>query len=76
MQEYLLAIIRYSIVVGMNYKDLSAVIPTINSAWGETIKMFIFIFMVFRFLFIVCAFPVWGGQEYPVPPSVCLLERM
>ena len=32
--------------------------------------------MVFRFLFIVCAFPVWGGQEYPVPPSVCLLERV
>ena len=38
----------------------------------------IFIFfcvMVFKFLFIVCAFLVWGGQEYPVPPSVCLLGR-
>ena len=31
--------------------------------------------MVFKFLFIVCAFLVWGGQEYPVPPSVCLLGR-
>ena len=31
--------------------------------------------MVFNFLFIVCAFLVWGGQEYPVPPSVCLLVR-
>ena len=29
--------------------------------------------MVFKFLVIVCAFLVWGGQEYPVPPSVCLL---
>ena len=29
--------------------------------------------MVFKFLIIVCAFLVWGGQEYPVPPSVCLL---
>ena len=24
--------------------------------------------MVFRFLIIVCAFPIWGGQDYPVPP--------
>ena len=31
--------------------------------------------MVFKFLCIVCAFLVWGGQEYPVPPSVCLLGR-
>ena len=35
-----------------------------------------FCIMVFRFLFIVCAFPVWGGQGTPVPPSVCLLERV
>ena len=31
--------------------------------------------MVFKFLFIVCAFLVWGGQEYLVPPYVCLLGR-
>ena len=30
--------------------------------------------MVFKLLVIVCAFLVWGGQEYPVPPSVCLLR--
>ena len=31
--------------------------------------------MVFKCLFIVCAFLVWGGQDHPVPTSVCLLQR-
>ena len=34
-----------------------------------------FCVMVFKFLFILCAFLVLGGQEYPVPPSVCPLGR-